>query len=529
MSQDAHEFGTPFTILALARFSPVGSGQPRPVLVDVDKGPAALDAALAEVAPRFDVAVPQTMIPSGWLTVTPRTLSGLTRQGLAESVEYLAMLEQAADLLDQAAAQGRPLEEASREALERWPELPRDLLSLDAAAPVAPAQASSSALDAILDMVDVGGAATESNIVPESIGGGGAGPGDALRYRAGQLAGMVFEDQGFSRLSAAWQGAGLVASQGGEAVRLVLVPAALEQAEDLRAALDAVADVLDARPDMLVLDHPLDRSPGAYQAMARAAELGEEFQAPAVVWADVTFLGIKAWDKLPTLPYLPNHLEDASYAKWRSLAAKPEGEWLCLTCVPFMGPAADDVDPAMLSPVWGVAALAAKSAALNGWPSRLTDHGRVRLEGLGRLKGDDDSLGSGAATRIVLGEDRLAQFQEAGLSPIAGLAGKDQVILPGFVNLAGDSLAFRLFVSRFLGVLLNLHAEKGPALGQGDVGENVRLALVQALERAGSPPPKDLTVEAAEDQGNGLVLTLGMTPPTQAMPVAGEFSFSFTW
>ena len=239
------------------------------------------------------------------------------------------------------------------------------------------------------------------------------------------------------------------------------------------------------------------------------------------------------------MAYLKHHLEDAAYAKWRKLADLPGAHWLTVTCNRFLyrapyGPenrpksvSFEERVPLWLSPVWALGTLAAQSTIAFGWPSRFTDYANVALRDLplAREAGDGPS-----AAEMLVSEDRLVEFLDAGMTPLLGPLRKDTAFMPKETTVAGSSLKYQLFVSAVLGFLFWCKDHMNEALGQGDLAANVKAAFVLHWEKTGRAAPEDLEVAAGTPGPDGAVpLSISLTPPGSILPGAQKLDFSFNW
>ena len=183
--------------------------------------------------------------------------------------------------------------------------------------------------------------------------------------------------------------------------------------------------------------------------------------------------------------------------------------------------------PLWISPVWALGTLIAKSVSAYGWPSRFTDYRRIALEDLAVHSVEDEGAMS---TETLFSEDRILQFTEAGILPLAGILRKDRAILPKEALLSGGSLKFQLFMNRVFGFLFSLRADMGAAVDPAHLEAQLTDALSDLFRRTGHEPPEDLSITAGPaDTEDALRLSIAFTPPASVLPALERLAFSFLW
>ncbi len=518
----------PFTILAIGPFAPIPQGPYQVRIVPVDTP----NEAMRLLRPALWVPVAKEICPEGGVTVSPEKIRDLTPDGMLESVGYARDLSDARVFLRKSASGGTSPGAIADEVRGRWPHLPLDL-----SFQVQPAKpATRNRVDDILSLVATG---TQSEAPAAAVEGGPAAWSAAIDALLARLLTAVFSDDAFRAFEAAWRGIELVAKQGpagsAKETRLSLVNASRENLAD---AFDQLAKTLEMDPpDLVLIDAPFDNSPVSMGLLEAAAAFAEGIIAPTVVTASAGFLGLNDWTELDRLPYLRHHVEDNPiYAKWNKLRSLPRAAWLVAACNGFLarspygrqsapcGVFFEEACLPWIRPVWALGTLAAQSAASFGWPSRLTDGENIRLEGLGlhAFEGGDQ-----ASTEAVFSVDRLRQFGEIGLAPIAGISMKDIAFMPSALSVSGESLAFQMFFSRLTGFLIRLREDRGAS--PSDEGE---VLIEQALEaffrRSGGHLPADLAVKGSVEGGRPS-FEIALTPPAAIVPASRRITFTFAW
>ncbi|MBU2548106.1 MAG: type VI secretion system contractile sheath large subunit [Proteobacteria bacterium] len=521
----------PFTILALSPLAPLPESGYTPRVTTVDL--ATVDETLEAMGPRLYLPVPKALCPDGALTIEIKSIKDFRPDRIIANNEYLRRLSEAGRFVDQAQSDGLSGTDLAARLKSGWPDLPLDLA---AAATAKPAQPSKAAVDDILAMV----------AMPDS-GGRASTPG-ASRSIRGQidslLSGLlehVLSDETFRTCEASWRGVEVLLRQGpvkeGGVVRLKIVP--VNQAV-LSETLDRLtADLLADLPNLVLIDLPFDASAVSTDLLEKVAGFAETLLVPTACWVTARLFHIESWAELKKVAYLKHHLEDAAYAKWRKIAQLPGANWLTVTCNRFMcrapyGPdnrpktvSLEEQTPLWVSPVWALGALAAQSTVTFGWPSRFTDYANVALRDLplGRAGGEGPS-----AAEMLVPEDRLVEFLDAGLTPLLGPLRKDLAFMPKETTLAGGSLKYQLFVSGVLGFLFWCKDHLGEAIGRDDVAKNLKTAFILHWEKTGRAAPEDLDVRAGEPGPDGAVpLSISLTPPVSILPGAQKLEFSFNW
>lgn len=518
----------PYTIVTLAPFAPVAEGQGPPRLVAADL--SSLDQAMELLAPNLRISVPKQYCPEAWVTVAPRSMRDFRPERLVKTGPYLQKLAAARELLKE--SKGESAEQLAAKVRDEYPDLPLDYVAAQGSG--GGGTSSSSAVDDILSMVAM------------SDGGAGAAgaAGGLLQQVEGLLAGVlqaVYDDTAFRACEAAWRGVELVLkqSEAKEGAGIVLkLGAVAPEAGDFGDVLDSLVPELGADlPNLVVVDVELDSAPARIEYARRLAAFAETLLAPTVSGAGPAFFRLEDWSQLGKIPYINNYLEDPGYAKWRNLRKEAGGRWfgVALNDVlarPSYGEEAkprtvffSESRPLWLNPAWGVAALAAKSVRRHGWPSRLTDYHSVSLSDQPVLNGPEGPM----ATRMRMGEDRIAEFAEAGFIPLVGMVHKDLVLAPRVPGLSGEALAPQLFLNRVLDFLFWCKDNLAASIESGDVAGNLQAAFSLFWQRSGHEPPSDLRITAGEAEEGSLPLAIHFTPPRDVLPGASTLEFTFSW
>lgn len=539
MAQSQQFEDVPFVILAVGPFAPAAGEGASLRRIQVDR--TTLDDAFAAFAPTLRIEVPKAYCPDAWVTVAPRSLRDLRPENLATTSPYLLELHEARTLLQEARTSGPPPQQVASSLRSKCPNLPLDYAALDAdGTGGGAAGGDDSAVDDILSMV-------ASSSSSGSGSSGGKGIAGLLAQVEGLMAGVlqaVYDSPEFRTFESAWRGVELVLKQAdikeGSGIHLEL--ASLNTTENgwIDTLEGMVDDLAGELPNLVVADAWLDSAPQRIETARRLAGFADTLLTPTLVGIGAQFFRLQDWSELGKVPYIKNFLEDAGFAKWRNLRKESGAGWLCpalngVLARPRIGQDApprsvffSETAPLWLNPAWGVAALVAKCVSVHGWPSRLTDYHSVALENLPVADGNDGPM----ATQMRLGEGRIAEFVEAGFTPVIGAVHKDIAITPRAVTLSGDSLAPQLFLNRVLGFLFwcrdNL-AGQIDAPDPAEVADNLKFAFSLFWQRTGHQPPADLHITPGEHDEGALPLAIGFTPPKDVLPGGAKVEFTFGW
>ena len=100
-------------------------------------------------------------------------------------------------------------------------------------------------------------------------------------------------------------------------------------------------------------------------------------------------------------------------------------------------------------------------------------------------------------------------------------------MLPRQTALDGGSFVFQLFFGRVVSHLLQVR-ENAPDSAHDDPAGAVRQALMDLFNQTDQTPPPDLTVDAGQEEGERIPVTIAFTPPRTVM--GGErLTFGFGW
>ena len=534
----------PYTILALGPFSTIPETGFSVNIIPVET--TTLQEAFGQLSPRLWIPAPADICPPGGLTLQPSVIRDLTPDGLIRTTPYLKDLCDAGEFVAKGQTSGATPADIAAQVKSAWPHLPLDLSLSTVSAHAQQATRQDSAIDDILSMVAMPGGADQEGPGPKSAGG----PGDWKKQIDNLLSAniaCIFNNEEFRSFEAAWRGVECLVRQGGvkEGGKIVLkiIPAS---AVTLTTALEYLASELaEDTPDLILIDLPLDNTPGGVETMEKIAAFAADLLIPTATWITPAFFHLDNWRELHRLSYLKNHIDNAVYAKWRKLREQQSGQWLTLTCNRFLTRALygennrprlvafTETEPLWISPVWALGTLAAQSVNQFGWPSRLTDYMRVRMKDLAVSLQEDETA---AATETIFPDDRIRQFVEIGITPLAGAPGQDTAFMPKASVASGESLLSQMFFSRIIGFLIRLRNAYEESDKETEPVSFVTEALMAFFDATGQEPPDDLSVtvgpypEGHKQEDEALLpMDIAFIPPRAVSPDSRKMAFTFSW
>lgn len=518
---------TPYKILALAPFTLTPSQGSRPGPISVDR--QSLDDAMRAMAITGYLPLERDLCVSGGLDLHFDSIKSLHPDGMAKTIPCLVDLLAARQFIAKARqngeSAGRILEQLGR----RWPDLPA--LELKDAPPKAMGpRTSSDRVDSLLDMVAMPDQASAHQPVNKDE----THPIDA---RVQSVLEAVFQWPAFRQMEAAWRGLRLLLQQGIEdsGVAVEIMPIHQQHLESTIEALMPL--ILDHPPSMVLLDLAFDNSPLGMQHLTRVAQWAGTLMTPVITWATASFLQIDGWDRLATLPYLPNHLSQPEYAKYQKLRDSGDGHWISLCCNrilarypygqdnPPRNVAFAETLPPWISPVWALGTLAAQSIGHTGWPTHLTNRQQFSIRNLALLQ---EAGPRPMALEADIGRDRHDQFIRAGLIPL--ISERDAAFATRAVTISGASLAYQLLICRITQFVFwckdNLPAETDAA------GLQIQLKLAfQVLSEQSRPSAfesADISVGRPNDEGR-FPVHIAIVPNASLLPSRQPVEMHLTW
>ena len=316
---------------------------------------------------------------------------------------------------------------------------------------------------------------------------------------------LVFHDDGFRNLEAAWAGLEFLLARiarGGRRgdITVKILPSSRENLED---TIDGI------------------------------------LLAPVLAWIGPDFFHVDSWDDLEKLPYLPHHLERPEFAKWQKLRESTSGRWVGIACNRFLErfPYGSESRRSSVlfqepgipwrSPVWGVAALICRSQTEVGWPSRFSEWKKFNLEDLAL---QERGANASYATEAALDENRIDQLIASGLIPLVSFKNRDMAFVPGDPTISGDSLAFQLVLSRIVQFVIRCKERFGKDLSASDLEAKLESTLSRFWERTGHSLPEDVRISIGKPDPTGSALVSIMIRPQPAiLPSPEPIEFQLNW
>jgi type VI secretion system protein ImpC len=516
----------PYKILALAPFTMAASRPWQQAPLPVDR--QSLDDAMQALAIAGNLPLESELCPARGLNPHFDDLKSLHPDGMLKSIPYLANLVAAKEFIVQARRNGMQASRILGELRQRWPDLPVIDLKDSTSKPNDPK--SSSSLDNLLDMVALPGQDQRQNPVDQ----------DEIRQidtLLQKVLNAIFEWPAFRQMEAAWRGLRLLLQQGvakgGALVEIVPI-----HPESLASTLEVIAPLMiDHPPGLVLLDLPFDNSPLAMERLATVAQWADTLMAPLIAWTQPSFLQIDTWDQLATLPFLPNHVDQPAYAKYRKLRQSADGHWISLTCNRFLirypygpdntprGVPFTEASQPWIPPVWALGALVAQSVCQTGWPTHLTHRQQFTIQDLAL---HSPSGQPPMAVEANFDRDRQDQFIRAGLTPL--ICERDTAFATQAIALSGTSLPYQLLVCRMTQFLLwckdNLPAETEPSA----LESQLNLAFQVLSEQSRPPAFESVIIATGQPDGEGRIpVNISIIPSATVLPSRKLIEIGLNW
>lgn len=516
----------PFSIVVLAPFtSPDQTVRDEEPLM-IEK--STFDQVLETVLPSFYISVPQEICPEGYLDIKCKRLKDFHPDSLIQNNIFLSNLMHAKEFIEESERKGLTMDEIAS-GLKQWPDLPP--LKIPRETKTAQST-SSSTVDNILKMV----------AVPQDSAAG-AGRASSLTDQIDSIVLQnlrhVFSHDNFRDTESAWRGLRFLLGQVSEKtpVHVQIAPVSFENAESTLDALSAklIADL----PSLIVVDMPFDNSPRSLDLIEKIASFAETLLVPCLGWIKPGFFFVDTWQELSKLPYLPNYLDETSFAKWRSFRDKPSARWLSLSCNRFLTrypygrdnrarlTRFEEEAPLWISPVWAASALMVQSIAKHGWPTRFSAFSEVFLEDLPM---HTDVAGKSLSTEMFISEDRADQLIRCGIMPLMGSYNTDKACMPRETTAGSADLSYQLFVSRISRFILWCRDHFSEDISALELEDTLKKAFSLFWQRSSQAEPEDLEITATETgKDERVIVSLSIKPSRRVLPSAARLDMEFYW
>jgi type VI secretion system protein ImpC len=489
----------PLRIVVVADLTPgddhnAGASAPEGA-VKVD--PTDFDDLFQRVRPRISVDVPSVLAEGRSLRVelSPTSFKSFRPDGLCAEVPLLRSLLDGRLVLERLREATVTRDQALSELQRLWPGSPfcREILGLvpsggaagaaAAAAPApAPAPAASSAIDSILDMVDVGGSAPSAPIslepgVPAAPpvrdepptrfqelisavaksarpgAGGQVRPTEAIsrveRAIAMQI-GAILQHPEVRRLEEAWRGLKFLAdrTQNIPGVRVDVVAARPQKAAvALERAIKANASA-EPPVSIALVDIDIDNTVASLDRAHAIAVVADNYSVPVILGAKAALLGTGDLGEVERLDYKQKLFDDKASLAWRSTVYKPEMRWVVFAANDFLArPPYDKTTSRVreaivtelpndeggfvwMSPIYALGALAAVSFKETGWACRIVGPRAGTLGNLPvhqEMNIDESAEGVAIPTRSYLSTETQKDLGKMGVLALAAAPNSDAV------------------------------------------------------------------------------------------------------
>ncbi|MCF6246846.1 MAG: type VI secretion system contractile sheath large subunit [Desulfobacula sp.] len=467
----------PYKILALAPFAPLPDEIFKPQFIDVDL--YSLDEIFEKISPVLYIPLSQRVCSKGAVSLAFKKM---------KDFRPAVMLKNYPDLI---------------------PEIPKKIPLKKVG--------STDQIDDILSMVDtmetktdsVAGANTESSGLSSGLG-------------------EVFSNPDFQKTESAWRGLQTLLKKAGiKGVNPVRVSISSIDHLHLEEVLDAIVSFsFENIPNLVLIDLGFDNTLPSIERLEKVVRFADRMMVPVCVSLSPAFFRIDTFDQLNKFSYIKNHLEDASYAKFRKISTLPGSAWVMAGCNGFAARPLHEFEPAQsfISPVWGVGTLCAMSVNHSGWPMGFTKYIENRIEDLALTNNGENGM---ASTQALLGEDRIMQLIEAGITPLVGHKNKDTAFIPREASLSGDSIKFQMFFNRVIETLIHAKEQALP-----DLEPEIQIAtgLKQLFVKSGHEEPNELEIKKGDvPRQDQAVFHISFIPPKSVIAVTEKIEFSFAW
>ncbi|MBF0232751.1 MAG: type VI secretion system contractile sheath large subunit [Desulfamplus sp.] len=490
----------PYKILTLAPFAPMPDQKVIPNFISVDIN--SIDDAVNAISPVLHIPISGNGGNRGSVTLefhkirdfSPRELTGkLPKFHQSPSAAAMPAMTQNEGLADRAVNEILSRSQGS--------ESPQD-----------------STIDDILSMVDITetGANDEYQSERESREEKSSSKkiqGDTTGHPAIK---HIFSDPVFRKIESAWRGLHIMtkraAVKGSWPVEISISciphnPAGSSTVID--GVLDGVKNMAhDKMPNLVLMDMGIDNTIPCLEILEQIIHFADTMMVPVVLSINPNFFHIDKWNDLSKLPYLRHHIDDASHAGFKKLKSAPGAEWtmLCANGIAVRPPHPWEDGSLFVSPVWAVGTLCAKAVTATGWPMEFTRYNHFQIVDLAT---DLNNGKYAASTCTLISDDRLRQFNEIGITPVAGVKNRDVAFIPMESSLTGGTIKFQMFMNRIIECLVNAReSAKNDAAKPSDTAQIIDKALSDCFVNSGQQLPGNLRVEhlpANEDEGKSPV------------------------
>jgi type VI secretion system ImpB/VipA family protein len=532
--------------------------------IAVDK--LSFERLMMQVAPAFAIELRDPFAPEGpplRVDLKWPELKSLRPDGIVEQVSALRGLVEARKIVTQVRDRKLSAEDARAQLARMLPNAAwADALTSEvttrpaseaparkaAPAAAAPKATKASALDALLDKVDVdgdtpkgdgesgegGGAVNEPAGLSALVAmvarggkpGGARGPqalvGSALEKteRAfGQILGAILLHPEVRRLERAWRGLRLLveASDSRAGVEIDVVVAQKGAVEDaIRSFAEPTGAQAQRAPvDVFLVDHDVDASLEGTTLLSAWAAAARDMHAPIVVNGDVSILGLTAMDELPKASRRLAGYDDPRPADAKAAGANEATRWATVAMngpmlraaytpstsrlreIPFAEAAKDRKSHVFGGAAMAIGVLCAKSYAKTGWPCAIVGPVDGIVENLPVHEIEDAGHTAAIPLEVICGDDVVKEAARAGVALFTCAPNHDAAVLaraPMFHKKGQPAptvtLGDQLFVGRFANAVQQVAAAIPSDVPAKAGAEAAEIALAELFANVGHAAPE---------------------------------------
>jgi predicted component of type VI protein secretion system len=536
MDASVNQVGLPFyyRIMAIAPLGAASIGL-RHAVESNPLEPGALDRVISAMSPGVIVPLPKEYCPDGLVAIGITGMGDFDPSRMLRSQPYLSALAEALDVARSAHEKGVSHREVEETLDKLLPGNRLDCSPPERQGPGALPCPGGSGIDDLLALVDLG---TDDG-TPH---GKDADTFIPLQRQVEevirQVLRRIFSSEEFRQMEAAWRGVALMfesCRREPHAAHPVLFSLASTDLNSLPGVLEELRNPPAPKlPNMVLVDFPLDNSIGAFALLENLLETADSLMLPVASGIGADFLALENWKEIDRRPYLPNYLENVRYSRLKTLRKHPGAPWVTLLAnrlvsrPPHTGPLRDtgvtftESSQLWTSPVWAYGALFALSVMEHAWPVHAGFPDKVSVSGLPLQEDEPIPL------ETLFSDDRIWQFNKAGITPLSARRHDDAVFLKGLFAMDGSSQEFRLFFGQLVSFLFRLQ-EAMSTPGFDHELDAIAMALKQFLARGGSPAPEDLQVSQQwVEEARSEVLGIRFTPPKDT-GLSDKIELSLRW
>jgi type VI secretion system ImpB/VipA family protein len=527
--------------------------------IAVDK--LSFERLMMQVAPAFAIELRDPFAPEGpplRVDLKWPELKSLRPDGIVEQVSALRGLVEARKIVTQVRDRKLSAEDARAQLARMLPNAawadaltgevttrPASKAPAPKAAPAAaaPKASKASALDALLDKVDVDGDAPKGDdgsaaIEPAGLSAivamvaRGGKPGGAREPAAvvgsalekterafGQILGGILLHPEVRRLERAWRGLRLLieGSDSRAGVEIDVVVAQKDAVEDaIRSFAEATGAQAQRAPvDLFLVDHDVDSSLEDTTLLSAWAAAARDLHAPVVVNGDVSILGLQTMDELPKASRRLAGYDDPRPAEAKAAGANEAARWATVAMngpmlraaytpstsrlreIPFAEAANDRKSHVFGGAAMAIGVLCAKSYVKTGWPCAIVGPVDGIVENLPVHEIEDVGHTAAIPLEVICGDDVVKEAARAGVALFTCAPNHDAAVLaraPMFHKKGQPAptatLGDQLFVGRFANAVQQVAAaipSDAPAKAGAEAAE---IALCELFAGVGHAAPE---------------------------------------